>query len=100
MNVLQDLSEGEQQAFLTEAEITDKEAEVANAAGRAAKRAWPGVVIRLDTGGYAFFSQLGVVRRPDLTMYFIDGFAKNRDGVVFSSENQELFTEVFAYINK
>ncbi|MED5209050.1 MAG: phosphoenolpyruvate carboxykinase (ATP) [Chloroflexota bacterium] len=100
MNVLQDLSEVEQQAFLTEAEIIDKEAEVANAAGRAAKRAWPGVVIRLDTGGYAFFSQLGVVRRPDLTMYFIDGFAKNRDGVVFSSENQELFTEVFAYINK
>ena len=71
----------------------------ANAAGRAAGRAWPGVVVRLDTGGYAFFSQLGVVRRPDLTQYFIDGFAKNRDGVVFSTENQTLFTEVFGYIN-
>jgi len=100
MNVLQDLPEAEQQAFLSEAGIIDKEAEVANAAGKAAGRAWPGVVVRLDTGGYAFFSQLGVVRRPDLTMYFIDGFAKNRDGVVFSSENQTLFTEVFAYINK
>ena len=100
MNVLQDLPEAEQQAFLSEAGIIDKEAEVANAAGKAAGRAWPGVVVRLDTGGYAFFSQLGVVRRPDLTMYFIDGFAKNRDGVVFSSENQTMFTEVFSYINK
>ena len=100
MNVLQDLPEAEQQAFLSEASIIDKEAEEANAIGKAAGRAWPGVVVRLDTGGYAFFSQLGVVRRPDLTMYFIDGFAKNRDGVVFSSENQTMFTEVFSYINK
>ena len=99
MNVLQDLPEDEQQGFLTEASLIDKEAEEANAAGRAAGRAWPGVVVRLDTGGYAFFSQLGVVRRPDLTQYFIDGFAKNRDGVVFSTENQTLFTEVFGYIN-
>ena len=100
MNVLQDLPEVEQQAFLAEASAIDKEAEVANAAGKAAGRAWPGVVVRLDTGGYAFFSQLGVVRRPDLTMYFIDGFDKNRDGVVFSTETQVLFTEVFSYINK
>ncbi len=99
MNVLQDLPENEQQGFLSEANLIDKEAEEANAAGRAAGRAWPGVVVRLDTGGYAFFSQLGVVRRPDLTQYFIDGFAKNRDGVVFSTENQILFTEVFGYIN-
>ncbi len=99
MRVLQDLPEDEQQRFLSEASLIDKEAEEANAAGRAASRAWPGVVVRLDTGGYAFFSQLGVVRRPDLTQYFIDGFAKNRDGVVFSEENQTLFTEVFRYIN-
>ena len=99
MNVLQDLPEDEQQSFLSEASLINKEAEEANAAGKAAGRAWPGVVVRLDTGGYAFFSQLGVVRRPDLTQYFIDGFAKNRDGVVFSTENQILFAEVFGYIN-
>ncbi|MCH7737814.1 MAG: phosphoenolpyruvate carboxykinase (ATP) [Chloroflexi bacterium] len=99
MRVLQDLSEAEQQALLNEARVIDKEAAEANAAGKAAGRAWPEVVVRLDTGGYAFFSQLGVVRRPDLTQYFIDGFAKNRDGVVFSAENQTLFTEVFSHIN-
>ena len=99
MRVLQDLPEEEQQRFLSEASLIEKEAEEANAAGRAASRAWPGVVVRLDTGGFAFFSQLGVVRRPDLTQYFIDGFAKNRDGVVFTEEKQTLFTEVFGYIN-
>ena len=99
MHVLQELSEEEQQKYLDEASIIDKEAAEANAAGKAAGRAWPGVAIRLDTGGYGFFSQLGVVRRPDLTQYFIDGFAKNRDGVVFTTESQTLFTEVFGYIN-
>jgi len=99
MHVLQDLSKEEQQKYLDEASIIDKEAAEANAAGKAAGRAWPGVAIRLDTGGYGFFSQLGVVRRPDLTQYFIDGFAKNRDGVVFTTESQSLFTEVFGYIN-
>ena len=99
MKVLQDLPEDEQRKFLDEASVIDKEAAEANAAGKAASRAWPGVVVRLDTGGYAFFSQLGVVRRPDLTQYFIDGFAKNRDGVVFTTESQTLFAEVFGYIN-
>ena len=99
MHVLQDLSEEEQQKYLDEASIIDKEAAEANAAGKAAGSAWPGVAIRLDTGGYGFFSQLGVVRRPDLTQYFIDGFAQNRDGVVFTTESQTLFTEVFGYIN-
>jgi len=99
MNILQDLPEDEQKGFLSEASLIDKEAAAANATGKAAGRAWPGVVVRLDTGGYAFFSQLGVVRRPDLTQYFIDGFAKNRDGVVFSTESQTLFAEVFSYIS-
>ena len=99
MHVLQDLSEEVQQKYLDEGSIIDKEAAEANAAGKAAGRAWPGVAIRLDTGGYGFFSQLGVVRRPDLTQYFIDGFAKNRDGVVFTTESQTLFTAVFGYIN-
>ena len=99
MNVLQDLPSEEQQRFLAEAASIDQASAAANAEGRAASRAWPGVVVRLDTGGFAFFSQLGVVRRPDLTQYFIDGFAKNRDGVVFSEKSQALFTEVFHHIN-
>ena len=99
MHVLQDLPEAEQQKLLSEASVIDKDAAEANAAGKAAARAWPEVVVRLNTGGYAFFSQLGVVRRPDLTQYFIDGFAKNRDGVVFSTESQTLFAEVFEHIN-
>ena len=99
MHVLQDLPEDEQQRFLAEASLINKTAEELNAVGKAATRAWPGVVVRLDTGGYAFFSQLGVVRRPDLTQYYIDGFAKNRDGVVFSQESQTLFAEVFGYIS-
>nr|MCS5657072.1 phosphoenolpyruvate carboxykinase (ATP) [Dehalococcoidia bacterium] len=78
----------------------DKEAEEANAAGRAATRAWPEVVVRLDSGGLAFFSQLGVVRRPDLTQYFIDGFPKNRDALAFNEDSQSLFAEVFTYINR
>ena len=56
MNVLQDLPEDEQQGLLNEASLIDKEAADANAAGKAAGRAWPGVVVRLDTGGYAFFN--------------------------------------------
>ena len=44
MNVLQDLPEDEQQSFLSEASLIDKEAEEANAAGKAAGRAWPGAV--------------------------------------------------------
>jgi hypothetical protein len=100
MSVLQDLPEAEQAKILTEAAQLDKEAEEANAAGRAATRAWPEVVFRLDSGGLAFFSQLGVVRRPDLTQYFIDGFPKNRDALAFNEESQSLFAEVFGYINK
>ena len=76
------------------------EASEANSAGRAATRAWPGVVVRLDRGGLAFFSQLGVVRRPDLTQYFIDDFVMNRDSVAFSEDNQALFADVFAYVNQ
>ena len=97
--ILQDLSPAEQKRLLTEAKGVSEEAETANAAGRAALRAWPGVVVRLDTGGLAFFSQLGVARRPDLTQYFVDGFTRNRDALAFSEENQTLFAEVFRYIN-
>ena len=100
MSVLQDLPEAERAKILAEASQLDKEAEEANAAGRAATRAWPEVVVRLDSGGLAFFSQLGVVRRPDLTQYFIDGFPKNRDALAFNEDSQSLFAEVFTYINR
>ena len=100
MSVLQDLPETERAKILAEASQLDKEAEEANAAGRAATRAWPEVVVRLDSGGLAFFSQLGVVRRPDLTQYFIDGFPKNRDALAFNEDSQSLFAEVFTYINR
>jgi len=43
---------------------------------------------------------LGVVRRPDLTQYFIDGFPKNRDALAFNEDSQSLFAEVFTYINR
>ena len=100
MPVLQDLPQETQKVILEEARQVDLEAAEANSAGRAATRAWPGVVIRLDTGGLAFFSQLGVVRRPDLTQYFVDDFVMNRDSVAFSEDNQALFAEVFAYVNE
>ena len=99
MRILQDLPLAQQEQLLTEAKGVSREAETANAEGRAAMRAWPGVVVRLDTGGLAFFSQLGVARRPDLTQYFVDGFTRNRDALAFSEENQALFADVFRYIN-
>ncbi len=100
MPVLQDLPQEDQAHILEEARQLDLEAAEANAAGRAATRAWPGVVVRLDSGGLAFFSQLGVVRRPDLTQYFIDGFVGNRDSLAFGEANQALFAEVFTHINR
>ena len=100
ISVLQDLPETERDKILAEASQLDKDAEEANAAGRAATRGWPEVVVRLDSGGLAFFSQLGVVRRPDLTQYFIDGFPKNRDALAFNEDSQSLFAEVFTYINR
>ena len=100
MPILQDIPPDKMEELLKEAAQITTQAEEANAAGRAAQRAWPEVVVRLDTGGLAFFSQLGVVRRPDLTQYFIDGFSANRDALAFSEDNQALFAEVFSYINK
>ncbi len=99
MPVLQDLPQEAQERIFAEASALDREAEEANAAGRAATRAWPEVVVRLDSGGLAFFSQLGVVRRPDLTQYFVDDFVQNRDALSFSEANQALFAEVLDCIN-
>ncbi len=100
MPILQDVPASQRDELLKEAEQINAQAEEANAAGRAASRAWPEIVVRLDSGGLAFFSQLGVVRRPDLTKYFIDGFSANRDALAFTEDNQALFAEVFNYINK
>ena len=99
MPILDDLPQEQQAKILEEVAELEKIAEEANAVGKAATRVWPEAVVRLDNGGLDFFSQLGVVRRPDLTQYFVDGFEANRDGIAFSSENQELFSEVFEYIS-
>ena len=100
MPILQDLPQDERERVLEEARRLSQEAEQANAEGKAASRVWPGVVVRLDNGGLAFFSQRGVARRPDLTQYFIDGFTRNRDSLAFSEANQALFVDVFRYINQ
>ena len=100
MRVLQDLPVDQQDQLLAEAQEISQEAAAANAQGKAAVRAWPDVVVRLDTQGLGFFSQLGVARRPDLTRYFVDGFTPNRDALAFSEDDQTLFTQVFSYMNK
>ena len=100
MPVFQDLPKEDQDRILTEAGALEQEAATANAEGRAASRVWPDAVVRLDNGGLAFFSQLGVVRRPDLTQYFIDGFQQNRDALPFSQDNQRLFTDVLNAITQ
>jgi len=98
MNVFQDLPAEEQGRLLKEYEGIKAEAAQANAEGKAAYRSGPDVVFKLDSGGLAFYSQLGVARRPDLTQYFIDGFQRNRDAIAFSEADQKLFAEVLPYI--
>ena len=95
MPIFQDLPEARQLELRSEAAALESEAAVANAAGRASTKVWPETVFRLDNGGLAFFSQLGVVRRPDLTQYFVEGFTRNRDALAFSEDNQLLFVNVF-----
>ena len=95
MPIFQDLPEARQLELRSEAAALESEAAVANAAGRASTKVWPETVFRLDNGGLAFFSQLGVVRRPDLTQYFVEGFTRNRDALAFSEDNQRLFVDVF-----
>ena len=98
MPIFQDLPAERQAELLAEAQALEAEGAAANAAGRAAGKVWPETVFRLDNGGLAFFSQLGVVRRPDLTQYFVEGFTRNRDALAFSEANQRLFTPVFARV--
>ena len=100
MRVFQDLPADEQQRIREETEQIHEESRSANAEGKAAYRAGSEVVFRLDTGGLAFYSQLGVARRPDLTQYFVEGFLRNRDGIAFSGESQELFAEIIPYLTR
>ena len=100
MPVIQDLPKKRREQALREAAQIEREAARANEASKAADRAGPEAVVRLDTGGLAFFSQLGVARRPDLTQYFVDGFARNRDALAFDESSQALFAEVFPQITR
>ena len=98
VRVFQDLPADEREGLMREVAEVVQEGEEANAQGKAAAKVWPETVVRLDNGGLAFFSQLGVVRRPDLTQYFIDGFSRNRDALAFTEESQALFTDVLEII--
>ena len=100
MRIHQDLPRDAQQEALHEQERILQAAREANAQGKAALRVGPEVVGRLDTGGVAFYSQLGVARRPDLTQYFVDGFARNRDSIAFSEASQALFADVLPYLTR
>ena len=94
MRIFQNMESPEQMQILEQVGALEKEAEQLNAQGRAATKLWPDASIQLDNGGLAFFSQLGVARRPDLTQYFIDGFTRNRDALAFDEVNQGVFTPV------
>ncbi len=98
MRIFQDLPAQQKEQFLLEADQVTQECAWLNSEGKAGIRAWPDTVVRLDSGGVGFFSQLGVARRPDLTQYFIDGFDRNRDALAFSHESQALFAEILPYI--
>ena len=98
IRVFQDLPAEERESLMKEVSKVVREGEEANAQGKAAAKVWPETVVRLDNGGLAFFSQLGVARRPDLTQYFIDGFSRNRDALAFTEESQALFTDVLEVI--
>ena len=90
--------DAERKGILAEFDEVHKEGEAANAEKKAARRAGPETVVRTDAGGLAFYSQLGVARRPDLTQYLIDGFPKNRDALAFSEASQKLFADVIPHI--
>ncbi|MDA1348678.1 MAG: hypothetical protein O3A47_07405, partial [Chloroflexi bacterium] len=100
MRLFHELSESDRAQVLTEAKQLEGSAAEANAEGRAAERVWPHVGIRLNNGGLASFSQLGVVRRPDITKHFIDGFQKNRHSPVVDEDDQELLAEILPYITE
>lgn len=100
MKIFQRLPSGCKNELLKESSRIQSEIANAEKINKASTRAGPEIVVELDRGGLAFFSQLGVARRPDLTHYFVDGFTPNRDALSFNEENQELFVEVIDAITK
>lgn len=98
MPIFSKQADDERRNMLAEYDAVHKEGEAANAQKKAARRAGPETVVQTDAGGLAFYSQLGVARRPDLTQYLIDGFPKNRDALAFSEASQKLFADVIPHI--
>ena len=92
------LSDSEREATLAAWSAVRQEGDAANAEGKAAVKAGPEVVVQLDSGGYAFYSQRGVARQPHLTRYYVDGFAPNRDSFRFDMDDQELFAPILPLI--
>lgn len=100
IRIFQDLPDKQRESLLQDVRELEKEAHQLNSEGKAAPKVWPDSAVRLDSGGVAFFSQLGVARRPDLTQYFIDGFNRNRDALAFDEANQDLFADIIPIITK
>ena len=100
MEIFGERSPEDRARIVEERDAIRADGEALNAQGKAAARSGPETVVRLDSGGLAFYSQLGVARRPDLTQYFIDGFLKNRDALAFSASSQALFAEVLPYLTR
>lgn len=100
IRIFQDLPDKQRESLLQDVRELEKEAHQLNSEGKAAPKVWPDAAVRLDSGGVAFFSQLGVARRPDLTQYFIDGFNRNRDALAFDEANQDLFADIIPIITE
>ena len=98
IRIFQELPDDQRESLLQEVRALEQDAQKLNSEGKAAPKVWPDAAVRLDSGGVAFFSQLGVARRPDLTQYFIDGFNKNRDALAFDEANQDLFADIIPII--
>lgn len=92
------LSQLERDATLAEWETIATDSASANAEGKAAGRAGPEVIAKLNSGGVAFYSQRGVARQPDLTRYLMDGFTPNRDSRTFDLDDQALFCDILPII--
>ena len=58
MRVFQDFDSSSQKAVIKDAEQLEKESIELNNEGKAGKKVWPDVAVRLETGGLGFFSQM------------------------------------------
>ena len=98
MRKVDELPDAERESTLAEWQRIAEEAATANAEGKAAGRAGPETVVHLNSGGFAFYSQQGVARQPDLTRYLMDGFTPNRDSRTFDHDDQLLFCNILPII--